>query len=349
MQRYVIHALRWLLGAVFIFSAATKFIDPVGTSVFVESYLATYSLEALMPLSVAIAVVLSVVEFTLGVMLVAAVAHRIIALFSFILVSIFTIVTLLSATILPIGECGCFGEVVSLTPWGTFLKNVVLLPIAFIVWHKANVCRPSRRDVVISILAVASSLGINLYAISNQPLVDLMPYKVGTDLRDAVAAERTAESSYTILSFKNITTGEIEEFSSDATECWLRDDLEYLDARMVHANGSAARYSDFRVYDASGDDVACALLARAGRVAWITIYDAADLDAADSIDAIKHVYSLYPASAIVVLTAVADVDKSLFPDTDMYYADAQLLRSINRAKVGVMIVNDGVVEYKDAL
>lgn len=347
MQRYVDKALRWLLGAVFIFSAATKFIDPVGTSVFVDSYLTTYSLEALMQTSVGVAVALSVVEFTLGVMLVAAVARRVVALLSLMLVALFTIVTLLSATILPIGECGCFGEVVSLTPWGTFLKNIVLLTVAFVVWYRADRAPICRRDVVISILALALSLGINLYVLSHQPLVDLMPYKVGTNLRDAVAKERATENSYSLLCFKNISTGAIEEFPSDATECWLRDDLEYVDVRMVSLSDDDTKYSDFRVYDASGEDVSGALLDRSGRVAWITIYDAADLDDADCIDAIKHLYSLYPSSAIVVLTAVADVDRRLFPDTDIYSADAQLLRSINRAKVGVMVVNDGVVEFKD--
>ena len=348
MLRYVVWALRWLLGAVFIFSASTKFIDPVGTSVFVESYLATYSLEALMPASVAIAVALSVVEFTLGVMLVAAVARRMVALLSLIVVALFTIVTLLSATILPIGECGCFGEVVSLTPWGTFLKNVVLLLMAFVVWRTTNRDSMCRRDVGILTLAVASSLGVNLYALHHQPLVDLMPYSVGTDLRSQVTKEREAEVSHSILLFRNISTGEVEEFSSDATECWLRDDLEYVDVVTSTMPTASATYADFRIYDAEGEDVSEMLLARSGRVAWITVYDASAIDE-DSVAAIRHIYEVYPSSAVVVLSAVTDVDAALFPNTSIYSVDAKLLRSINRAKVGVMVVNDGVVEYKESL
>lgn len=348
MLRYVVWALRWLLGAVFIFSASTKFIDPVGTSVFVESYLATYSLEALMPASVAIAVALSVVEFTLGVMLVAAVARRMVALLSLIVVALFTIVTLLSATILPIGECGCFGEVVSLTPWGTFLKNVVLLLMAFVVWRTTNRDSMCRRDVGVLTLAVASSLGVNLYALHHQPLVDLMSYSVGTDLRSQVTKEREAEVSHSILLFRNMSTGAVEEFSSDATECWLRDDLEYVDVATSTIPIASATYTDFRIYDAEGEDVSEMLLARSGRVAWITVYDASAIDE-DSVAAIRHIYEVYPSSAVVVLSAVTDVDAALFPNTSIYSVDAKLLRSINRAKVGVMVVNDGVVEYKESL
>ena len=63
-------ALRWLLGGVFIFSGLVKCVDPIGTSVFVDKYLATYSLEALLPLSLTIAVFLAMVEMTMGIMLI---------------------------------------------------------------------------------------------------------------------------------------------------------------------------------------------------------------------------------------------------------------------------------------
>lgn len=348
MLRFVVQILRWLLGAVFIFSAATKFIDPVGTSLFVDGYLATYALDALLPASVALGVVLSVTEFSLGVMLIAAVARRVVALLSLLIVALFTVVTLFSATILPIGECGCFGEVVSLTPWGTFVKNVVLLFVAFVVWCTAEREPIRRRDVVIVILAIASSLGINLYALNHQPLVDLMPYKVGTDLRSDVAKEREAEMIYSVLQFRNMTTGAIEEFPADNTACWLRDDLEYVDAVTHTTFAESAKYSDFRAYNTEGEDVSEALLARSGRVAWITVYDAEAIDD-ECREAIHHIYDLYPSSAVVVLSAAADVDATLFPDTDIYSIDAKTLRSINRAKVGVVVVNDGVVEYKDSL
>lgn len=348
MLRFVVQMLRWLLGAVFIFSAATKFIDPVGTSLFVDSYLATYALDALLPASVALGVALSVFEFTLGVMLIAAVNRRVVALLSFLVVAVFTVVTLLSATILPIGECGCFGEVVSLTPWGTFLKNVVLLPIACVVWRTAERGPVCRRDAAVLICAVALSLGVNLYALNHQPLLDLMPYKVGTDLRSAVAKEREAEVSHSVLQFRNTHTGAVEEFPTDAAACWLRDDLEYVDVVTRTVSADSANYADFRVYDAEGEDVSDALLARSGRVAWITVYDAEAIDE-ECKEAIRHIYDLYPSSAVVVLSAVAGVDAALFPATDIYNIDAKTLRSVNRAKVGVVVVNDGIVEYKESL
>ncbi|MBQ8493358.1 MAG: DoxX family protein [Alistipes sp.] len=346
MLRYAIHALRWLLGAVLIFSATTKFIDPVGTSIFVEKYLATYSLEALMPVAVAIAVVLSMVEFTLGVMLIASLRRRVVALFALVMVALFTIVTLLSATVLPLGECGCFGEVVSLTPWGTFLKNVILLIVAYVVWRSAEYGTLCRRDVVVALLALVSSLGVNLFALRHQPLVDLMPYSVSTDLRHAVSCEREAEHAHRVLSFRNSVTGTVEEFPIDATECWMREELEYLDVVTSMPSTAENKYADFRVYDAAGVDVGETLLSREGRVAWITVYDGAALADSERIEAIGRLYEIYPPTAIVVLSSTSELNAELFPNTNIYNADTQTLRSINRAKVGVVIINDGVVEYK---
>ena len=52
-------ALRWVLGYTFIFSGVVKCVDPVGTAIFVEKYLATYSLAALLPLTLTIGSIIS--------------------------------------------------------------------------------------------------------------------------------------------------------------------------------------------------------------------------------------------------------------------------------------------------
>ena len=63
----IIDVCRWTLGGVFSFSGIVKCVDPVGTAVFVEKYLATFSLDVLLPRALPLAVVLSVAEFTLTV------------------------------------------------------------------------------------------------------------------------------------------------------------------------------------------------------------------------------------------------------------------------------------------
>ena len=172
---------RWVLGGVFSFSGIVKCVDPVGTSVFVEKYLAIFSLDELLPLALPIAVVLSVVEFALGQLLLCAKPHRITAVVITVIMSLFTVVTLLNATILPIGDCGCFGDAVRLTPLQTLLKNIALLPLSVLM----IVCaRRGRFDYLQTAIAVVISLGVCLYALRHQPLIDFMPYREGVNLRE---------------------------------------------------------------------------------------------------------------------------------------------------------------------
>ena len=93
LQNIVLIVLRWLLGAVFIFSGVVKCVDPVGTAIYVEKYLATYSLSSLAVVSEAIAVVLMVVEFAIGLLLVLGVWRRGVAMLSSAMLLIFFVIT----------------------------------------------------------------------------------------------------------------------------------------------------------------------------------------------------------------------------------------------------------------
>ena len=341
-----LQALRWLLGGVFVFSGLVKCVDPVGTSIFVEKYLATYSLEAMLHLALPLAVLLAMVEVMLGILLIIGVLRKYITLAATIFLSLFTLITLLSATVLPIGDCGCFGDAVKLTPWQTFAKNIVLLPAAIWLWRNAE-DKPHvwSRVAVVMVAAAALPIAINLYSLRYLPLVDFMPYKLGVDLRSEVANEREDESVHSILIFKEAVTGKVVEFPAEDTSCWLNPNLEYVDARTESSAPKVGEFADFRVYDRDSEDVTLQLLNKQGRVAWLCINDADALEGT-RLKYVERLFDAYPAEAIVVLSASdrAYVAKRL--GCDVYTIDAMTLRSIVRADVGVVVLNNGVIEYK---
>lgn len=339
-------ALRWLLGGVFIFSGLVKCVDPVGTSVFVDKYLATYSLEALLPLSLGIAVALAVVEVAMGILLVIGVLRRYVSLAATIFLSLFTVITLLSATVLPIGDCGCFGDAVKLTPWQTFFKNIVLLPMAVVVWRTSESETPKwRRVAIIAIVTLAFPIALNLYSLRYLPLVDFMPYKVGVDLRHAVQAERDGEEVRSILIFENSATGEVVEFAAEDTSCWLNPDLEYVDARTESTSTKAGKFADFRIYNCDNEDVTLEALNRPGRVAWLCVNDS-DLLTGLRLQYAERLLEAYPPQAVVVVTGTNTAYVSVLLKSDVYTMDAMTLRSMMRADVGVVVINDGVIEFK---
>ena len=346
-QDIVITALRWILGSVFISSGAFKCVDPVGTAIYVEKYLATYSLSGLTVASEAIAVALIVVEFAVGLLLILGVCRRGVAFLSSVMLLIFTIITLLGATVLPIGDCGCFGDAVKLTPWETFFKNVILLPISIYLWRTNY--RGDDRITIVDFVSVAIALilplGVSLYTLSTMPLVDFLPYKVGVNLRERVAMERRLieESTRTVLRFRDVATNSIVDFDAMATECWANENLEFVESVSIVEDVAGVEYADFVLYNSDGEDVTDEVLNREGRIALLCINDIKALD--DSAKrAIEHLYSLYPASAVYVVSAT-QVDAKL-PSTHLL-VDAMTLRSMIRADIGVMILHDGVVEHKD--
>lgn len=346
LKHILLTAARWVLGSVFVASGVFKSVDPVGTSIFVEKYLATYGLDVLLPAALAMAIVLAVVEMALGMLLIADVLRRQVALVTSCFIAVFTIITLLSATVLPIGDCGCFGDAIKLTPWQTFIKNVVLLPVAVAVWWYSERRATSWRMVaIVSALAVIIPLAVNLYSLRYLPIVDFLPYKEGVNLREEVTREREAASVQSILIFNNTVTGEVVEYQSDATECWLNPDLEYVDARTETTTTEAGDFADFATFDSDGVECSMELLNRPGRVAWLCINDASALEGRRR-EGVEALFDAYPAEAIVVVTSADAEQLATKLNHPVYTIDAMTLRSIMRAKVGVVVLNDGVIEAK---
>lgn len=332
---------RCVLGAVFSFSGIVKCVDPVGTSVFVEKYLATFSLDLLLPLALPIAVLLSVVEFVLGQLLLNERPHRITAVVTLVIMSLFTVVTLLNATILPIGDCGCFGDAIRLTPLQTLLKNIALLPLSVLMLVGA---RRGRFNYLGTIIALVISLGVCLYALRHQPLIDFMPYRKGVNISSEILRERelAQEQTTTLLVFR---TAEGEEllFASSDTECWLRDDIEFVESRTEVAIAEPLPFAEFVITNSEGEDVTLELLASHADAKILCISSLESLSGR-RLEAVREL--LRADDSVVVLTS-ADVAKMHeILGVEPYSLDAMTLRSFIRSRVGVVELRDGVITHK---
>ena len=249
------HFCRIAAGIVFAFSGFVKAVDPWGTALKVNEYLSIYGLDDLIPYSMIFSIWLCGAELMMGLMLTFKVRTRLISIFALASMTFFTILTFLSATWIPVEDCGCFGDALKLTPWQTFFKNVVLLVLSFIVWRG---CRTQQRvgvrDVVILVVAIAIPLAINLYALRHLPIVDTMPYKLGTTIYHDVLKEREMEetSVQNVLIFRNITTGETVEFDAMDSTCWENENLEFVDAKTIESPVETT-YGEFRLYNVHGE------------------------------------------------------------------------------------------------
>lgn len=254
---------RIFMGITFAFSGLTKVIDPWGTALKVNEYLAIYGFEELNRLSMGFSIWLCGAELMMGCMLLCKVRIRLVSIFALASMSFFTLLSLLSATLLPVEDCGCFGDAIKLTPWETFLKNLMLLPMAFVVWYRY---RPDKifafkpAEILLTLLFFCGSMGVGIYCSRHLPFIDFLPYKVGVDLRnerlnpDAESLAEESEQHETILVYRNLETGRLREFKLTDTEWQDESRWEWVETRTdfdtPHIRASIA---EFALRDAVGD------------------------------------------------------------------------------------------------
>ena len=243
---------RLIFATTFIVSGFLKSIDPWGTILTIESYLAAYNIMSIPEWLIVIgAVTLGALEMIVGLMLLFNLYTRIASVASVAIMLFFTILTLLSATIVPVEDCGCFGEWITLTPWQTFAKNAVLLPMAICFWYhyrKEPLFDSGKREWMLLTLLVVLSFGLGIYCYRHLPIIDNSPYKEGVNIARGVENGSVESANEKIvLVYRNRQSGELHEFSVEDTT-WQNDTLwEWVETRRDSVNEDAPVVLEFFV------------------------------------------------------------------------------------------------------
>lgn len=226
---------RYHLAALFILSGASKAIDPFGLSIKLGEYFSAFGLDFLRVFDDAGAILLPSLELMVGFMLLSGISRRVASWFAFIGMSFFTLLTLWLAIANPVSDCGCFGDLVHLTNWETFFKNLIFYPFAVIVFLARNSQRklnpsPLRTAATYAVLAPVS-LGLSVYCYSNLPPIDPTPFKIGVNIPHAMTVH--GNDTQTILIYKDRQTGKLHDFSIEDTTWYDSSKWEYVDTRTI--------------------------------------------------------------------------------------------------------------------
>ena len=366
MTKTVTHSRRWkiaagvcrlILGAVFIFSGFVKSVDPWGTALKVSEYLSIYGLESLHPAAMTFSIWLCGAELMMGLMLLFKVRIRLISIFALLSLIFFTILTLLSATIFPVEDCGCFGDAIKLSPWATFLKNAIMLPMACVVWWRYRPDRIfafSKAEFALTLLFFTVGMGVGTYCYRHLPLIDYLPYKVGVNLREAMQSRYETTAGEVIMEYRNIRTGELREFTLADTE-WQDDSVwEWVDTRSA-GNAESVRVEtiidEFSVRDAEGD-VTEEIVTAEGvlYMLCITELDALPEDCERRMGKLVE-QAVGEGADVVCLTPdyLNGVTYRRFAGSEpvrCFNIDATVMKTMLRARNGVVTLRDGTIVDK---
>ena len=195
-----VNVCRALLALTFIFSGFVKAIDPLGSQYKIAEYLEAVQLSAYVPdwAQLMLAVGLSAVEFTLGVLLLLAIRRRLASKVTLAFMAMMTAVTLWLTVSDPIQDCGCFGDAIRLTNTQTFLKNVVLLSASIVLtrWPLYQVRFISKTNQWIAFyFTIAFILTASLLSLYHLPIFDFRPYHIGQNIKKGMEIPKGAKQT----------------------------------------------------------------------------------------------------------------------------------------------------------
>ena len=351
--------LRVALGCVFIFSAVTKGVDPYGTVLKMGEYFSAMGVPILAPVAPYATVALVALELWLGVALVVGAWIRLTLMATLVVSNLFTLLTLVLAVWNPVSDCGCFGDVVVLTNWQTFAKNVALVTTTLLVgwcydiWNEPKKIADSVAGRWITPVVVVVGVALTVWSLVALPLVEKFPFGVGVNLREALEEESEAEMVKVVCRHKG--DGHEEEFEADDSRWWNTDEWEFVrTVESAEGDSVEVRARDFMLYDEAGDATA-EVVATEGTVSLICVQNLWKLSPeqqgrlrAEVLRGVERGERVVVAVATPLKTATAKLAKLGFPTDaiEIYNMDITTMQVVLRAPAGVVTIDGGVVTDK---
>jgi uncharacterized membrane protein YphA (DoxX/SURF4 family)/peroxiredoxin len=190
-MKFIVQIFRILVGALFIFSGAVKVVDPIGSQYKFEEYFSAsvLDLEFLIPYALPFAIILIVVEITLGAALLVGWRPKFTLRALLVTIIFFSFLTWYSAYYNKVTDCGCFGDAIKLTPWQSFYKDVVLT-IAILILNfrlkDINTIDSKSFSKKITFLAFFLSGCIVYHVLNHLPIIDFRPYAIGENIEEGM-------------------------------------------------------------------------------------------------------------------------------------------------------------------
>jgi uncharacterized membrane protein YphA (DoxX/SURF4 family) len=341
--------ITYFVGGLFVFSGLIKINDPVGTAIKLEEYFEVFSgdiapfFHVFVPYALPLAVLVCTLEVILGVALLANFRRKDTLWSLLALIVFFTFLTFYSAYFNKVTDCGCFGDAIKLTPWGSFTKDIILLVLIvlmFVLGKEQNINKQSKASLYTVVISTVFSCFVAYWAVAHLPFIDFRAYKVGVNIAKELQPEEPADIEYI--------------FEKDGKEVRSKQYLmpetghKYIDFEVKNPEKSQPKIKDYNVSDPEGNDVTQETLT--GVKLFVIFHHLAKAD----LESIAPIVALAKALPPTIQTIAITSDGSNFEEfrhqnqlaIPYYVADGTMLKTAMRANPGLMLVKDGTVLAK---
>jgi uncharacterized membrane protein YphA (DoxX/SURF4 family) len=349
---------RFLLGILFIFSGFVKAIDPLGSAYKFSDYFHAFGLSFLDGLALPLAIFLAAFELVLGIVLILGYQKKRTYWVLLFFMTFFTVLTFILALTNPVSDCGCFGDAVIMTNWETFFKNLVFMIFVLILFRsRKKAVNVHRAEVEILWITIffAGSFALSLNAFRHLPLLDFRPYHIGTHILSEMEVPDDAPRDVyeTVLQYKNIETGETEEFSIDN---YPSDTIAYqfvTSESYLVKKGYEPPIHDFGIMDHEGFDVTDDILSFKGYTLLMICHDLENVNKPilsdgnnwSELEQFASDFRFIPVTAAME-TTIEEVSFDAGLEYKFYVGDEIMLKTMVRSNPGFILLKNGTIISK---
>jgi peroxiredoxin len=349
------HTSRVILGLVFMFSGFVKGIDPWGSAYKFTDYFNAWGIDFLSPLAFPLGVLLSASEFIIGLALTLNLLASFFSIIALLFMIFFTGLTLVIAFYNPVTDCGCFGDALKLTNWQTFIKNIFLLALALIVFKYRKSFIPTALSLVRTVffgITIFVFAYLVAYSYNHLPIIDFLPYKVGTNIPKAMTVPENAPKDVykNTFYYKNRKTGEEKKFTEENYP-W-QDSLHWefisMDSKLIQ-KGDEPPIRNFTIGTTEGEDIKDFFLQDPGYTFIFVVYNQAKTDQT-GLEAIRTLYNYAQTNRMnfIGLTSAVPEQTEQFKSTnnlsfDFFSCDETTLKTMIRSNPGLILIKNGVI------
>ena len=360
-MKYLTYFSRLIVGILFIFSGLIKANDTIGFSYKLEEYFSAdvLNLEFLIPLALVMAAVICVFEVVAGIMVLIGSRPKLTNWSLMLMIIFFTFLTFYSAYFDKVTDCGCFGDAIKLTPWGSFIKDVILIFfISILFMGERHIKALFNRKMENMFLAIITffSFAFIFHTYRHLPIKDFRPYSIGKNIYegmktcDELELPCTEEAYYYVV--KNKVTGEVSEMlSTDYQDNWEEFDfVETTDKTMLIQQGYEPPINDFSIFK-DGTDYTYSILDEENAF-LLVCYDINQT----STSAQKEINAFYAdcqSAGVSFYALCASSDDNILNfkkknkiEYPFYFTDETTLKTMIRANPGLIHLQKGTIMGK---
>jgi len=345
-MKWILQAARWIVGGLFIFSGAIKINDPVGTAIKLEEYFEVFAadfapfFEVFVPFALPLSVFLCVLEVVLGVAVLINYRIKLTYWLLLLIILFFTFLTFYSAYFNKVTDCGCFGDAIKLTPWESFIKDLILVVLIGLLFvFRKTMAETSinslSKDIAIGV-TTAISLFIGIYAIQHLPFIDFRAYKIGNNI--PALMEPSGELQYEYVMEKDGNEHRFQQYPTDKTYTFKSMDVLNPEVQP--------KITDYSVWNDEGDFTQETFF---GNKLFIIAYNVSKAEKSAFGEINKLVEQLQGQVEVWVLTSSDPATFEVFRHevqlaAPYYFSDATVLKTIVRSNPGLFLMQNGIVK-----